>query len=174
MIHLTGEEAAISNLNTALAESKAALEKLIAAGEGSGPAWTTPRAPGKWSPSQISEHVARVLEESGKQINGEPSAFPSLPRIVRPLIRGVFFSRILKKNEFINGKTNKPLNPVSGPATAAEARERLQKAHDKFERACKGSRPRFTHGVFGDISTADYARFQALHTLHHTKQIQSA
>lgn len=174
MIHLTGEEAATGNLTSALAESRAALEKLIAAGEKSGPAWTTPRAPGKWSPSQVVEHVARALEESGKNIKGQPSAFPSLPGFVRPLIRGLFFNRVLKKNAFINGKTNKAMNPIAGPTSPADGRARLQRAHAAFERACKDSRPRFTHGVFGDISTADYARFQALHTLHHTKQIAGA
>ena len=73
----------MADLNSALAESRAALEQLIAAAERSGASWTTPRAPGKWSPSQITEHVARALEESGKNIKGEPNMFPSLPALVR-------------------------------------------------------------------------------------------
>jgi Protein of unknown function (DUF1569) len=174
MIYLTDKEAAMVDLNTALAESRAALAKLIAAGEKSGAAWTTPRAEGKWSPSQIVEHVARALEESGKNIKGEPSAFPNMPVFVRPVIRGLFFNRILKKNAFINGRTNKAMNPIAGPPTPADGRARLQQAHESFERACKDTGPRFNHGIFGDISTADYARFQALHTLHHTKQIPGA
>lgn len=161
----------MSDLDTALAESRAALAKLMAAGDKSAAAWTTPRAEGKWSPSQIIEHVARALEESGKNIKGEPSAFPSLPVFVRPVVRGLFFNRILKKNAFINGRTNKAMNPAAGPPTPAEGRARLQQAHAMFERACMDTGPRFNHGIFGDISTADYARFQALHTLHHTKQI---
>ena len=36
-----------------------------------------PRAPGKWSPSQIIEHVARSLEESANMAAGRPSKFPS-------------------------------------------------------------------------------------------------
>jgi len=174
MIYLTEEEAAMVDLNSALTESRAALAKLIAAGEKSGAAWTRPRAAGKWSPSQIVEHVARALEESGKNIKGEPSAFPNLPAFVRPVVRGLFFNRILKKNKFINGKTNKAMNPAAGPVTPADGRARLQRAHEAFERACKDTGPRFNHGIFGDISTADYARFQALHTLHHTRQIPGA
>jgi hypothetical protein len=162
------------DLNAALAESKAALEQLIAAGERSGASWTTPRAGGKWSPSQIVEHVARALEESGKNIKGEPSAFPTLPGPLRPVVRGLFFNRVLKKNAFINGRTNKAMNPASGPGTPAEGRARLQQAHQAFELACRQASPRFKHGIFGDIATADYARFQALHTRHHTKQIPSA
>jgi len=174
MIYVTDKEAAMVDLNTALAESRAALAKLIAAGEKSGAAWTTPRAEGKWSPSQVVEHVARALEESGKNMKGEPSAFPNMPVFVRPVIRGLFFNRILKKNAFIKGRTNQAMNPMAGPVTPAEGRARLQQAHECFERACKDTGPRFNHGIFGDVSTADYARFQALHTLHHTKQIPGA
>jgi hypothetical protein len=175
MIHLTGDEdPTAGDLHAALAESRTALEKLMAAGDTSGAAWTAPRATGKWSPSQIVEHVARALEESGKNIRGEASAFPNLPRIVRPLLRGLFFNRVLRKNAFINARTNKAMNPIAGPATPAAGRERLQKAHTAFERACRQSNLRFDHGIFGEISIADYARFQALHTLHHTKQITSA
>ncbi|HYE86880.1 MAG TPA: DUF1569 domain-containing protein [Vicinamibacterales bacterium] len=164
----------MKDLNAALAESQAALEQLMAAAERCGPRWSAPRAEGKWSPSQICEHVARALEESGKDMRGEPSAFPSLPGFVRPLVRGLFFNRVLKKNAFINGKTNKAMNPAAGPETAAQGRARLQQAHDAFAQACRGCGERFNHGIFGDIATADYARFQALHTLHHTKQIPSA
>jgi hypothetical protein len=171
MIHLTGDEAVAVDLNTALTESRAALEKLIAAGQRSGSAWATPPAPDKWSPSQIVEHVAMALEESGKNIRGEPSAFPSFPKLVRPVIRTLFFNRILKKNKFIKGKTNKAMNPNAGPRTPAEGRERLKRAHNVFERACLEHGVRFEHGIFGNIATADYARFQALHTLHHTRQI---
>jgi hypothetical protein len=78
----------MSDLDSSLAESRAALAQLIAAGERCGTAWASPRAPGKWSPSQIVEHVARALEESGKNIKGEPSAFPKLPGLLRPVVRG--------------------------------------------------------------------------------------
>ena len=174
MIYLTDKEAAMVDLTTALAESRAAVAKLIAAGEKSPASWTTPRAAGKWSPSQIVEHVARALEESGKNIKGEPNAFPTMPVLVRPVIRGLFFNRILKKNAFINGRTNQAMNPIAGPQTAADGRARLQRAHLAFERACQERGDRFSHTIFGDVATSDYARFQALHTRHHTRQIPSA
>ena len=174
MIYVTEMEAARVDLNSALAESRAAMAKLIAAGEKSGIGWTTPRAAGKWSPSQVIEHVARALEESGKNMRGQPNAFPTMPVLVRPVIRGLFFNRILRKNTFPNARTNKAMNPIAGPPTPADGRARLQQAHALFERACKESGPRFNHGIFGDVSTADYARFQALHMLHHVGQIPGA
>jgi hypothetical protein len=174
MIHLTGEDPPLVDLAAALAESRAAVQQLIAAGERRGLAWTAPRAPGKWSPSQIAEHVARALEESGKNIKGQPSAFPSLPWFLRPIVRAMVFNRVLKKNAFFKGRTNRAMNPFAGPRTPTDGRNRLQRAHDAFERACQHCGPRFNHGTFGEISIADYARFQALHTLHHAKQIPEA
>ena len=67
----------MADINTALAASKEAIEQLIMTGERCGPAWTAPRAPGKWSPSQIVEHVARSLEESANMAVGRPSKFRS-------------------------------------------------------------------------------------------------
>src|SRR5262247_3242030 len=110
----------MTDLDSALAASKEAIEQLIVAGERCGPAWNAPRAPGKWSPSQIVEHVARSLEESASMAAGRPSKFPKLPAVVHPLVRGLLFKRVLRKGAFPKAKTNKAMNPESGPATAAE------------------------------------------------------
>ncbi|HYU80758.1 MAG TPA: DinB family protein [Vicinamibacterales bacterium] len=167
----------MADVDIVLDANRAAVNDLIAAAEKCGSRWTAPRAPGKWSPSQVVEHVALALEESAHVVSGEPSKFPSLPAFVRPLVRGLVFKRVLKKNAFPKAKTNKAMNPASGPATTAEARGRLDGAFAKFERAC---RERAAQGqtvestVFGTVSVEDYARFMALHTRHHCKQVVSA
>ena len=63
----------MTEIDTALAASRDAVEQLIRAGEQSGAAWTAPRAPGKWSPSQIVEHVARGLDEAVNIVAGRPT-----------------------------------------------------------------------------------------------------
>jgi DinB superfamily len=78
----------MADINTALDASKDAIEQLIMAGERRKTDWTWPRAPGKWSPSQIVEHVARSLEESANMASGRPSKFPKLPGVVHPIVRG--------------------------------------------------------------------------------------
>jgi hypothetical protein len=164
----------MADINTALEASKEAIERLIVAGERCGPAWNAPRAPGKWSPSQIVEHVARSLEESASMAAGRPSKFPRLPAVVHPLVRGLLFKRVLRKGAFPKARTNKAMNPVSGPATAAEGRTRLETAHDAFDAAC---RQLASHGepmrttIFGVVPVADYVRFMELHTRHHGKQM---
>src|SRR5262245_33869281 len=114
----------MADVDTALAANRQAVADLIAAATRSAGTWTVPRAPGKWSPSQIVEHVARSLEESANVVSGAPSKFPTLPTFVRPLVRGVFFNRVLKKSAFPKAKTRKAFDPESGPTSPDLARVR--------------------------------------------------
>jgi hypothetical protein len=164
----------MADINTALKASREAIEQLIASGERCGPGWAAPRAPGKWSPSQIVEHVARSLEESANMADGRPSKFPQLPAVVHPLVRGLLFNRVLRKGAFPKGKTNKAMNPASGPATAAEGRVRLETAHEKFAATCRrlaSREERMRTTIFGVVPVVDYVRFMELHTRHHGKQM---
>ena len=164
----------MADINAALGASKEAIDQLIMAGERTGPAWTASRAPGKWSPSQIVEHVARSLEESANTAAGRPSKFPKLPGVIHPIVRGLLFKRVLRKAAFPKAKTNKAMDPASGPATPGEGRVRLETAHQKFAEACRqtashGARMRTT--IFGAVPVEDYVRFMELHTRHHGKQM---
>ena len=164
----------MADVNTALDASKDAIEQLLIAGERTQTAWTSPRAPGKWSPSQIVEHVARSLEESANMAAGNPSKFPKLPAVVHPIVRGLLFKRVLRKAAFPKAKTNKAMNPASGPATPEEGRTRLETAHRKFDEACRqvashGERMRTT--IFVAVQVAEYVRFMELHSRHHGKQM---
>ena len=167
----------MTDLDHALAGNRAALDEFLAAAGKSAPSWTTPRGPGKWSPSQVAEHVARALEESANVVAGAPSRFPSLPSFLRPVLRGLFFNRVLKRGAFPKAKTNPAMNPATGPATPAEARPRLEAAVARFDREC---RARDAAGgsveslAFGRVSVVDFARFQELHTRHHCQQMRGA
>jgi hypothetical protein len=165
-------EDAMADIDTALAASRDAVEQLIRAGEQSGAAWTAPRAPGKWSSSQVVEHVARGLEEGANIAAGRPTL--PMPSAVVRLIGRFMFKRVLRKGAFPKGfKAHKAMNPASGPATPAEGRIRLETAHQKFDEACRriaaDGRP-ITSG-FGSVPAQDFVRFSELHTRHHTKQM---
>ena len=164
----------MADINSALAGSRKAVDELLAKAEQNGSAWTTPRAPGKWSPSQIVEHVARALEESAKAAHGETTLFPKLPVPLRPVVRLLLFKRVLRKGAFPKAKTNKPMDPASGPPTLTEGRARLERAHDRFDEACRklsaSGRP-LSSTVFGNVTVEDYVRFMEFHTHHHRRQI---
>ena len=166
----------MADVNDVLAANRAAVIDFIAAAERSAATWTTPRAPGKWSPSQVVEHVARGLEEGANIVSGAPSiAMP--PAFLRPLAR-LFFNRTLKKGAFPKGfKAHKALDPSSGPATPTEARVRLEEAFARFDKECRRQAASGQHVVstgFGTVSVEDLVRFNAMHTRHHCKQMPGA
>ena len=164
----------MADLSTVLAGNRTALDDLMAAAQRSAPVWTTPRAPGKWSPSQVVEHVARALEESANVVAGMPSKFPTFPALLRPLVRGLFFNRVLKSGTFPRAKTNKAFDPAAGPATPAEGRARLEDALARFDQACRSraaAGQSVSSTLFGTVSVESYARFQELHARHHCGQM---
>ena len=168
-----------ADIDALIASNRQAVDELYrtaeaAAAEGR---WTTPRAEGKWSPQQVVEHVAISLEEAGNVIAGRPTKLPTLPALFRP-IGGVLFRRILKKGGFPKVKTPSSMDPAkaapAGPATIGEARARLDAGFAAFEKACRERAARgdaVPSKAFGKVRLEDYARFNELHTRHHTKQI---
>jgi hypothetical protein len=164
----------MADLDSTLIANREAVNELAAAAERCAAVWTTPRAPGKWSPSQVVEHVARSIEESANMISGAPSKFPTLPFFLRPVARTMLFSRVLKKEGFPKARTNKAMNPERGSATPAEARRRLEEALARFDRECRACAQRdgvVSSGAFGRVPVADYAQFIAIHTRHHRQQL---
>jgi hypothetical protein len=162
----------MTEIDTALAANRDAVEQLIRAGEQSGAAWSTPRAAGKWSPSQVVEHVARGLEEGANVVAGRPT-LPMPPAVVR-LIAGFIFKRVLRKATFPNGfKAHKAMNPARGPATPAEGRTRLETAYQKFDEVCRriAADGRLITSAFGSVPAQDLVRYNELHTRHHIKQM---
>src|SRR5262245_32582973 len=125
-------------IDAALAEMRMAVQEMEAAADQSAAQWTTPRAPGKWSPAQVLEHVARAIDESVPAVMNKPAKFPTLPRPLRPLLRSFFFNRVVRKNAFVSGgRSAKPFDPIEGPATPAAGRQRLDSALAAFEHACQ-------------------------------------
>src|SRR3989338_10970211 len=118
----------MTRMDTVLEANRNAVSDLVAVAGAREGVWTTPRAPGKWSPSQLVEHVARSLDESANEVRGVPSKFPNLPFFLRPLARTLLFNRVLKKGSFPRARTRPPFDPVEGPATLADAQRRLDQA----------------------------------------------
>ena len=161
----------------ALVANRAAVAAFLAVSDQLGRTWNTPRAPGKWTPAQVTEHVARAYDESAKLFAGQPALFPSLPAFLRPVIRGVLFNRVVRKGRFPKAKTNRPMDPVSGPATPAEGRARLEGAVAGFEaqaRAISASGDALLASkTFGAVTLCDWVRFQEVHARHHQAQLRS-
>ena len=161
--------------HSSLIELHAAVAAFLATADGSGAAWSVPRAPGKWSPSQVVEHVALIMEESANVVAGTRSKFPAIPRALRPVARLLVFKRILRRGAFLRMKAIEAFKPPVGAATSAAGRVRVERALARFDeasrvRAATGGKVAST--IFGPVSVSDFVRFQELHVRHHHEQIR--
>lgn len=163
-------------LDAAIAGNADASRRFAAAVERMPPgAWATPIAAGKWTPAQITEHVAIAFEVAGRALRGE-SGIPGLPRIVRPLVRSLFLRRVLKTKAFPrNAKGPKVFAPSASPPPAPQVIERLRRAESELEAAVNAlrneGRSTIEHPAFGRISVEEYLELNAIHTRHHMAQL---
>ena len=66
----------MTDLQEPLGAARAAVDEMLATAAGCAGTWA---APGKWSPAQGVEHVARSCEEAAIDLTGRPSKLPKLP-----------------------------------------------------------------------------------------------
>lgn len=157
-----------------LATMRTAVAEFALAAEAQQDRWHVPRAPGKWSASQVAEHVARAIDESANEVAGRPTKFPRFPFFLKPVVRALLLERTLRRGVFPRTRTGRAFNPDAGPETVAKARLRLEQALGRFEDACRVRAQRhtdITSVIFGVVPLLSYIRFQQLHTRHHQKQL---
>ena len=164
----------MADVNAVLDANRAAVRELVACAERCEKNWSVPRAPGKWSPGEVVEHVSRTFEQSANVIAGRQSLMPKLPFFLRPIAR-MFLNRMIRTGVIPKGRAAKALHPTTVPPTSAEGRARLEAAFEQFDRACRSratTSDTITSGVFGTVPLQDYARFVEIHTRHHCKQME--
>ena len=160
-----------------LSSFRSTVQHFARAAQASADQWTTPRAHGKWSPSQVVEHVAMALEQSANDIMGRPTLVLSLPAPLRFVARTLGMNRVVRRGRLFKAKTNSAMNPGTGPATASEAGARMAVAMDAFATAVQTASAQgdTIHSVtFGKVRLADYIRFQEIHVQHHEEQLPGA
>jgi len=136
--------------------------------------WDQPRAEGKWSPGQITEHLALAYETGGEVLHGRsPGGAP--PRFLRPLIRALMLRPVLWLGRFpMASKAPTVMRPGSSTAPAPVLLDRLQAAVAAFESAARDLRgPTVDHPAFGRLPVVDLVRLQEIHTRHHHLQLKS-
>jgi DinB superfamily len=169
----------MADLQTSMADNRQAVTAFLAAAHAVSPSrWAHPRAPGKWSPGQVTEHVALAYELSRGLLHG---SFPgsAAPRILRPFIRMFFLNPVLKRGRFGPGnKTPEPFEPAESPPAPEALIARLESAVGAFDTdlaaASRSGQSTLDHPFFGKVLLADYVRLQAIHTQHHREQLSTA
>jgi hypothetical protein len=165
----------MTEIETALADNRAAIEEFVAAARGIDAAkWGAPLAEGKWSPAQIAEHLAITYEYNRKVVSG--TAGKGAPKFLQPLAKWFIVTKTLKAGRFTRkGRAPKIFQPTTTPPAAAAVLTRLTAALAGFENDIRSRHPEARHHVahpfFGTLPTVDYLRLQAIHTRHHRSQL---
>jgi hypothetical protein len=166
----------MAELQDTIADNRRAIEAFIAGARAvPSAAWLRPRAPGKWSPAQVTEHIAIAYEVARAVVEGTYSG-RAAPRIVRLVIRAIGFNPIVRSGRFRRGtKAPAIFQPTESPASVGDLTGRLEAAAGGFvaavEAAARQGQAVVDHPFFGRVALPDYTRLQAIHTRHHHEQL---
>ncbi len=138
--------------------------------------WLHPPAPAKWSPAQITEHVALGIEIFTDDLAGRPGLTPRLSPWKQFLPRIFLMPRVLRSGQLPAG-ANAPrlLRPSTTPLTQDDALRRLEVAVATLEATAAAipntGATRLTHPAFGRVPVLAALRLLELHVRHHFAQL---
>jgi hypothetical protein len=169
----------MAELQSVISANRQAVGAFVAAARSVPPArWAVPRAAGKWSPGQVTEHVALTYEQSRRMLLGTFTG-RAQPLLMQLLARWIFLPLLFKRGDFGKGGARGPkfIQPSGSPASSGILLARLEAAVGALETdlvAASGARrTRVDHPIFGRMPLADLVRFLMIHTQHHQPQLSS-
>lgn len=169
----------MADLQAVITADRQAVGAFVAAARSVPPAqWATPRAPGKWSPGQVTEHVALTYEQSRRMLLGTFTG-RSFPRVKQLLARWIFLPLLFKRGDFGKGGARGPafIRPSESPASPGVLLARLEAAVGDLETdliaASAARRRHVDHPIFGRMPLADLLHFLMIHTQHHLPQLSA-
>ena len=139
--------------------------------------WNAPVAPEKWSPAQITEHLALAYEAMMRELSGGGAMAPRAAGWQQRLLRWFLLPHILFHRKFPSGaRAPRETRPAEGNPDQAAALARLRDVADRAQRELieterRGTKQVMTHPYFGAISALRALRFSAVHVQHHHRQI---
>jgi pimeloyl-ACP methyl ester carboxylesterase len=124
----------MTDLRSALDAHHRAVDAFVQTARGLPPArWDQPRAPGKWSPGQVAEHLTLAYQVNRDLLHGGPPPL-SAPRFLRPLIRIFLLGPVLRRGGFFPGtKAPRIFRPGPTPGPPDELLSRLEATTNGFE-----------------------------------------
>ncbi|HEX2611015.1 MAG TPA: DinB family protein [Gemmatimonadales bacterium] len=139
--------------------------------------WTTPVAPGKWSPADITSHLAQSYRVLRAELAGGKGMAIRLPYWQRWILRRRVLPGILAGKGFPpNAGAPKETRPRDNLTDAREALRILADEAEGFAQdvAARASseRVRLTHAYFGAMSARQSLQLATVHTRHHAHQLE--
>ena len=138
--------------------------------------WERPLADGKWTPSQVAEHLRLSYEVFAEQFSGGKGLRVRTSWWQRLLLRRKYLGGILQDGVLPAGaRAPREVRPGDGPFDRETTLLALEEAAAEAE---KGLVKRWTdptcvmtHHVFGDLRPPQGMRLATVHTRHHARQI---
>jgi len=140
--------------------------------------WITARAPGKWSPAELTEHLILTYEALAAELSGGPAIRVRVKGWRLLALRLFVLPRFLKHGIVPPGvRSPKEIAPAAGDPDRPAALARLHAVSRLFEDLAAGREDGggrgVTHPFFGRLSFAQGVRFAEVHLRHHTGQLPS-
>jgi hypothetical protein len=141
--------------------------------------WTVPRAPGKWSPAQVVEHVTKSYEVH-RQLLVIPVTLSPVELVKAWVARTFFLPGLFGAGDFTQEGLKSPVNilPSDLPPPPQELLPRFEASSVGLEadlnQAIAAARGKIVHPIFGGLPPADLLQFVAIHGKHHAPQIVAA
>jgi hypothetical protein len=138
--------------------------------------WKTARAPGKWSPAEIAEHLSLTYAHLLSELRGGAPMRVKGSWLFRLVVRYKFLPGLLREGRIPPGvRSPREVRPETVPATREEALKRFRALAAEFEEEISARRAsgggRLTHPYFGRLDAGRGIRFVEMHIRHHTKQL---
>jgi hypothetical protein len=136
--------------------------------------WGTAPQHKKWSPTQVTEHIALTYEVLLRELSGGSAMAARTNWWQRILLRKFILSRILKTGRIPTGATApRELRPGPVALDRDTLLEKIRAGASRLdaELARGQESARLTHPYFGRLNAPTILRFCAIHTRHHAGQL---
>ena len=141
--------------------------------------WDRPRAAGKWSPAQITDHLIQTYDVILREIAGGAGMKVRTRLWLRLLLRLAYMPRILRAGWFPAQAPAPPeIRPSQEPPDQNSAVALFRQRASEFEAAVQDARTgkpeaRITHAYFGALKPVTGVLFCARHIEHHLAQLET-
>jgi DinB superfamily len=139
--------------------------------------WTQPIAPGKWSPAELTGHLAEAYQVLAVELSGGPGMRLLGPPLQRLILRYTLLPRILRSGRFPARARapaeTRPRRLEDGPEAGIAEHARLAEQFiDELAARAAVQRVRLTHAYFGPLTVQQAVRLCEVHTCHHARQLE--
>ncbi len=141
--------------------------------------WSATPAPGKWSPAEITRHLALAYAALAAEQSGGLVIPIALPTWKAWALRTVVLPRLLRGKPFPRGVKSprevRPRGELPGqPELLTEFEGATARFLSAYLAASQRTGARATHPYFGRLQLSDMFRFASIHTEHHRRQLEWA